>query len=92
MPDETRQVKMPHNLILEDRKLLTVSGVADVDSFDDQAIVVFTDMGELTVHGQELHINKLNIELGELTLEGQIASLTYADEAPRGGFFSRMFR
>ena len=95
MPEERQQFKMPHNVILEDRKALTVSGVSDVDSFDDQTVVIFTDMGELTVRGSGLHINKLSVDTGELTLEGNIAQLSYSDEQPRssgGGLFSRLFK
>ena len=85
---------MPHNIILEDRRLLTVSGVADVDSFDERMVTVFTDMGELIVRGSDLHINRLSVEVGELLLEGRIVSLTYQDEAPKsaGGFFGKVFR
>ena len=85
---------MPHNIILEDRRLLTVSGVSDVDSFDERMVTVFTDMGELIVRGTDLHINRLSVEVGELLLEGRIISLTYQDEAPKsaGGFFGKVFR
>jgi len=85
---------MPHNIILEDRRLLTVSGVSDVDSFDERTVTVLTDMGELIVRGTDLHINRLSVELGELLLEGRIISLTYQDETPRsaGGFFGKVFR
>jgi len=85
---------MPHNIILEDRRLLTVSGVSDVDSFDERTVTVFTDMGELVVRGTDLHINRLSVEVGELLLEGRIISLTYQDETPRsaGGFFGKVFR
>ena len=69
-------VQMPHHVILEDRRALTVSGVSDVDSFDELTVIIYTDMGELTVKGEGLHINRLNIETGELTLEGMIQSLT----------------
>ncbi len=93
MAEEKRIQSMPHNLVLEDRKLLTVSGVSDVDSFDEQTVIIFTDMGELTVRGSNLHINRLSVEVGELTVEGNIAALIYSDEAPKnGGFFSRVFR
>ena len=92
MAEEKRMQSMPHNLVLEDRKMLTVSGVSDVDSFDEQTVIVFTDMGELTVRGSNLHINRLSVEVGELTVEGNIAALIYSDEAPKnGGFFSRVF-
>ena len=62
--DKRNQVQLPHHLVLEDRRALTVSGVSDVDSFDDQTVAVYTDMGELVVRGQDLHINKLNVETG----------------------------
>ena len=85
---------MPHNIIMEDRRLLTVTGVADVDSFDERMVTVFTDMGELCVRGSDLHINRLSVETGELLLEGKITSLTYQEEAPKsaGGFFGKVFR
>lgn len=93
MTEERKTSAMPHNLVLEDRKLLTVSGVSDVDSFDEETVVVFTDLGELTIRGNNLHINRLSVEVGELTVEGNIAALIYADEMPKsGGFFSRVFR
>ena len=88
-----KKAGMPHNLILEDRKKLVVSGVEDVDSFDELTVVVYTDMGELTVKGEGLHINRLNVQTGELTLEGNIESLTYAEVHSRsGGFFGRLFK
>ena len=93
MAEEKRMSAMPHNLVLEDRRMLTVSGVSDVDSFDEETVVVFTDLGELTVRGSNLHINRLSVEVGELTVEGNIAALVYSDEAPKsGGFFSKVFR
>jgi sporulation protein YabP len=67
--NEDKIPSLPHNLILEDRRLLTVSGVSDVDSFDEQTVVIFTDKGELTVRGRDLHINKLSVEIGELLME-----------------------
>lgn len=93
MAEDKRIQSMPHNLVLEDRKMLTVSGVSDVDSFDEQTVIIFTDMGELTVRGANLHINRLSVDVGELTVEGNIAALIYSDESPKsGGFFSRVFR
>jgi len=93
MTDERNTVSMPHNLIMEDRRSLSISGVSDVDSFDEQTVVVFTDLGELTVHGTQLHISKLSLEIGELMMEGNISSLTYSDAQPKNvGFFSKVFR
>ncbi len=93
MAEERKTGVMPHNIVLEDRKLLTVSGVSDVDSFDEETVVIFTDMGELTVRGANLHINRLSVEVGELTVEGDISALIYSDNEPKsGGFFSKVFR
>ncbi|MEE1011441.1 MAG: sporulation protein YabP, partial [Acutalibacteraceae bacterium] len=93
MADEKRIQNLPHNLVLEDRRMLTVSGVSDVDSFDEETVVVFTDLGELTIRGSNLHINRLSVEVGELSVEGNIAALIYSDDTPKsGGFFSRVFR
>ncbi|MDR0883774.1 MAG: sporulation protein YabP [Oscillospiraceae bacterium] len=85
---------MPHTLMLENRELLRLTGVSDVDSFDEQAISVFTDLGELTIRGSGLHINKLSLESGELVVEGHVDALLYADNGRQqsGGFFSKMFR
>jgi sporulation protein YabP len=78
---------------MEDRRLLTVSGVSDVDSFDEETVVAFTDLGKLTIRGRALHINRLSVEVGELTVEGEIDSLAYSDAAQKGGsFFSKVFR
>ena len=93
MPEENKKAKMPHNIILENRKTLTAAGESDVDSFDEQTVVIFTQMGELTVRGSDLHIINLSVDSGELSLEGTVNSLTYSDEQPgKGGFFSRVFR
>ncbi len=93
MAEERKNSLMPHNVVLEGRKNLTVSGVADVDSFDEETVIVFTDLGELTIRGSNLHINRLSVEVGELTVEGEIAALIYSDETPKsGGFFSKVFR
>lgn len=92
--EEKKSIKMPHSLILQDRGVLSVSGVADVDSFDEQTVVLFTDLGELTVKGTDLHINKLNVDTGELAIEGEITSMIYSEEkaASGNGFFSKLFK
>ncbi len=89
---EQKAVKVPHNLILENRRSLTATGVSNVDSFDDQTVVARTDLGDLVIHGEKLHIEKLNIESGELTLSGEIASMTYAEPRGSGGVFSKLFK
>ena len=84
--------KLPHNIIMEDRKKLSVSGVTDIDSFDEQTIAI-TDLGELTIRGWNLHITRLNLEQSELMVDGEISSLTYTDTRPKAqGFFSKVLR
>ena len=82
-----------HTIILEGRKVLRMSGVKDVDSFDEQTVVTFTNMGELTIRGENIHVSKLNTETGELSLEGEFYALYYSDSTKQnGGFFSKIFR
>ena len=93
MKETVTEAAMPHVLTLSDRRSLTVSGVTDVDSFDEMTVVIYTVQGELTVKGMALHITHLNVETGDLMLEGQIDSLTYADmKVHAGGFFGKLFR
>lgn len=80
-------------MILEERKSLTVTGVSDVDSFDEQTVVAYTDLGELTVKGSSLHIEKIDLDAGELAIEGEISSLSYSDRpSGKGSLLARIFR
>lgn len=91
---EESRVKTTHNIILENRKNLTVSAVKDVDSYDEKAIVMFTELGMLVVKGSDLHINRFNTQSGELVLEGIIDSLTYSEQEKRtaSSFMSKLFK
>lgn len=68
------------NLILENRGKLSISGVLDVLSFDDQIVIVETELGLLNVKGENLRINKLSIDTSEVIVEGDIASLAYSEK------------
>ena len=83
---------MPHQLILDDRRRLSLSGVSDVDSFDDTTVIAHTTLGDLTIKGSALHICRLNTETGDLSLEGHIDLLEYTEPKPRGNLFQRWFR
>lgn len=83
------------NLILENRGKLSISGVLDVLSFDDQVAIVETELGLLTVKGENIRINKLSIDTSEVIVEGDIASLTYSDkntEKTKGSIMSKIFK
>lgn len=84
---------MPHNLILEDRKKLVVSGVEDVDSFDEQTVVAYTAVGELMIKGEGLHINKLSLETGGADAGWRNCLLDlYGKPFQQRLFFSKLFR
>ena len=75
-----------HRLVLEGREQLTVTGVEEVESFDENSIVMGTSKGVLVVHGEQLHIEQLSLDGGALKVEGYVDSLAYEEErAPRGG-------
>lgn len=82
----------PHRIELDGREHLTVSGVEDVDRFDECEIVMTTSAGVLIVTGENLHIGKLSLDGGELHVDGQIDMLSYEDASGGGrSFFGRIF-
>lgn len=87
--EEKRQMNtnVIQNLVLENRSKLSISGVIDVLSFDDQVVVVETELGLLNVKGEDLRINKLSLDTSEVIVEGDIYNLSYSDKAPdkKGG-------
>ena len=93
---KTINTSVIQNLILENRGKLSISGVLDVLSFDDQVVIVETELGLLTVKGENLRINKLSIETSEVIVEGDISSLTYSDsktlEKSKGSLISKIFK
>ena len=92
MQDKT--VKQNHNIILENRKILSISGITDVDSFDEREISLYTQLGELTVQGRELHIDAMSVETGDMTITGDIWALIYGDKDKKGPIsaLGRLFR
>ena len=79
-----------HDLIMESRRKLTLTGIIDVASFDDETIVAQSECGELTVRGRELKITGLSVESGDMSIEGEVNSLNYSGGADRRSFLSRM--
>lgn len=84
---------LPHHILLEGRSDLAVSGVEEVESFDENTIVMLTGKGTLVVRGEGLHIEKLSLDGGDLKVEGTVDSLTYEDDGrEKAGFFARLWR
>ena len=99
--DEKRTVKTVktetvHNVILENRKKVSVSGVDDVESFNEEEIILHTkEQGILVVKGGDLHINRLNVDSGDVNITGEINSMEYLAvslKSKGGGFFTKMFK
>lgn len=77
---KTINTNIIQNIILENREKLTISGVNDVLSFDDQVVVLETELGLLTVKGENIRVNKLSIDTSEVILEGEISYIAYSDK------------
>ena len=85
-------IRLPHKLTLNERSNLSVSGVSEVVSFDDTAVVMRTDMGLLTVHGQQLQLKNLSLEGGMVAVDGKVAALIYEEPRQERGILGRFFR
>lgn len=71
------QTALPHNIIMESRKSLRISGVKDIDSFTENRVILDTVMGELVIKGNDLHVNTLEAQTGDFYMTGEICSLSY---------------
>ena len=84
-------LKAPQHITLENREHLSISGVEEVESFDENTILLTTAHGDLEIQGEGLHIEKLSLDGGDLKVEGQVSALIYQTERrERGGLFSRL--
>ena len=83
------EITMPHKLTLNGRKELAMTGVTEVVSFDENAVVLKTSMGLLSVHGQELQLKNLSLEGGQIAVEGKISAFLY-EEPRKGGALRRL--
>ena len=85
-----------HKILLDNRKKGSITGVADVISFDLKEILLETSMGMLTIKGQDMKVTRLSVEKGEVDLTGQIESMTYTEISSYAkkteGFITRMFK
>lgn len=82
-----------HAIHIENRELMSITGIKEVISFNDVEIVLMTDLGKLRIEGNDLRITKLNVDDGNVIIEGQIIALEYEETTmQKGGLFSRVFR
>ena len=89
--DDRARPELSHRVILEEREQLIISGVEEVESFDESAIYLTTGQGALEIQGEGLHIEKLSLDGGDLKVEGRVNALLYGEEnRSRGGLFARL--
>ena len=93
---EEKQVMTNHKLLMTNRKGISLTGILDVISFDLREILLETEQGMLMIRGNELHVNRLTLDKGEVDIDGRIDSLVYSDTAASGekqeSFLGRLFR
>ena len=88
---EAKSVEQPHRLTLDSRSRLSVTGVLEVESFDETEILLTSTRGPLSIRGQGLRLQQLSIDGGQVLVDGSVDAIVYEDDAPRGGFFARLF-
>jgi len=96
MADEKKSVSR-HAITIDRRNAVSVSGVLDVISFDEETIIAETEMGVLIIRGENLHVNRLQLDSGDLNVDGEIISVVYEDNAGgfgkgKASFLSRLFK
>lgn len=85
-------IRLNSNMIMEDRKKIILTGIKNVINFDDETIVLDTNLGKLVIKGIGLHILNFNNETGDLTAEGKINALIYTAEEKNNNFLGKLFR
>ena len=90
--EKAKPVAKPHAVTLDERCKMSVTGVEDVESFDESEIVMRTSQGDLIVRGSGLHIGKISLDVGEMRVEGLITEFSYEERSGTdGSFWSRIF-
>ena len=86
------QMQLPHRLTLSERRQLSMTGVSEVLSFDENAVVLRTELGLLVIRGQELQLKTLSLDGGQVVVEGAIEGLAYEAPRPTGSWLRRLLK
>ena len=86
-----RQTTKEHSLNMLNREKLSLTGVQDVSGFDDGLILLATSLGPLAIRGEALHIDRIDLSVGQLEVRGKLRELSYEEPTSEGGFWSRLF-
>lgn len=93
MRQKTVRADLPHNIIMENRSKITISGVENAESYNESEVVLNTSKGVLIIKGDCLNLSKLNLDSGEITVNGHIAMLEYLEPKKSGSsLLSKIFR
>lgn len=91
MSNDKQAAPVPHSLSLNEREKMSISGVLDVSGFDDSIVILSTSQGELTVRGEGLHIERIDLDAGRLEVQGRVQELRYDESVPGRSFWTRLF-
>ena len=86
------QPQLPHKLTLNERRQLTMTGVTEVVSFDDTAVVLHTSLGTLLIQGRDLTLKTLSLDGGQVAVDGIVTALSYEEPRQRGSWVSNLFK
>jgi sporulation protein YabP len=94
MENRGSNIKIPHDIILNSRNKLSINGIKEIVNFDENTVSLKTVCGDLIIDGEDIHINVLNIEKGEIEMNGKITGLTYFDHVgnERHSLLAKIFR
>ena len=95
--EERKQISsnVMQNIILENREKLTLTGVLDVLSFDDQVVILETELGLLNIKGENLKITKLSLDTADVIIEGEIMNIGYSEKSldkKNGSLIGKLFK
>ncbi|MEH7390625.1 sporulation protein YabP [Bacillus sp. JJ1503] len=93
--NSTKSNVQDHDVIMRGRRLLDITGVKQVESFDNEEFLLDTVMGFLAIKGQNLQMKNLDVDKGVVSIKGKIFDLVYLDDQhgdKAKGFFSKLFR
>lgn len=86
------KMELPHRLTLNERRQLSLTGVSEVVSFDENTVVLRTGLGTLVIQGRDLQLKTLSLDGGQVAVDGEIDSLHYEEPRPGGGWLRRLLR
>lgn len=93
MAEQKSAQKLLHNVIMNNCEKLTLSGVRDVEGFDENEITCITDKGELLIRGQNLHVDRVELSVGDVDVSGNVCALIYTGSSgKKSSIFNKLFR